>query len=85
MIIDEAHQFPDVAQGFFNISMTSARMLDLLRDLQLEALSAGAHDQALEALLDSTSKSVREARLLLPESAADVPWRVNRPPGLYRG
>ncbi len=75
VIIDEAHQFPDVAQGFFNISMTSARMLDLLRDLQLEALSAGAHDQALESVLDSTAKSVREARLLLPESAANVPWR----------
>ncbi|MEE8236216.1 MAG: ATP-dependent DNA helicase, partial [Gammaproteobacteria bacterium] len=75
VIIDEAHQFPDIAQRFFNLSMSSARLLDLLRDLQLEALSAGAHDQALEALLDSTSKSVREARLLLPESAADVPWR----------
>ena len=75
VIIDEAHQFPDIAQGFFNLSISSARMLDLLRDLQLEALSAGAHDQALEAVLDTTSKSVREARLLLPKSAADVPWR----------
>ena len=74
VIIDEAHQFPDIAQGFFNLSMTSARLLGLLRDLRLEALSAGALDQSLESSLDAVTKSVREARLLLPESVTNVPW-----------
>ena len=74
VIIDEAHQFPDIAQGFFNLSMTSARLLDLARDLRFEALLAGAHDPSLESLLDAVAKSVREARLLLPEGTTNAPW-----------
>ncbi len=74
VIIDEAHQFPDIAQGFFNLNMTSARLLDLVRDLRFEALLAGAHDPSLESLLDAVAKSVREARLLLPKGTTNVPW-----------
>jgi ATP-dependent DNA helicase DinG len=39
VIIDEAHQFPDIAQGFFNVTLGSRRLFELAGDLRAEALS----------------------------------------------
>jgi len=65
VILDEAHQVPDVAADFFGTTLSLAQWLDLARDsraLGLARASDGASWTALTAALD---KSVRDLRLVL--------------------
>ena len=41
VIVDEAQNFPEVAQGFFNTSLGSGQVHDLIGDVRAEALNAG--------------------------------------------
>jgi ATP-dependent DNA helicase DinG len=65
VIIDEAHQFPDIAQGFFNISLGSRRLFDLAGDLRSEALAVMPADPLPAKLADALLKAIRDARLAL--------------------
>ncbi|MCP3999713.1 MAG: ATP-dependent DNA helicase [Gammaproteobacteria bacterium] len=65
VIIDEAHQFPDIAQGFFNVSLGSRRLFDLASDLRSEALHAMPGDTLPARLADALVKAVRDVRLSL--------------------
>jgi ATP-dependent DNA helicase DinG len=55
IILDEAHQIPDLAAQFFGAHVSSRRIDGLLKEVQAElarphALTAGAHAQALSAV-----------------------------------
>jgi ATP-dependent DNA helicase DinG len=74
VIIDEAHQFPDIAQGFFNISLGSRGLLDLAGDLRAEALGALPGDSAPGRLADALIKHIRDARLNLSKRDSSMLW-----------
>ena len=49
IVVDEAHQFPDIAQRVFSMSVTSRELEALLRDIVREGNSAGLDRQAGDA------------------------------------
>jgi len=74
VIVDEAHQFPEVAQNFFNKSFSSGRISDLLNDLKAEALAALLMDRSLDVIIDDVNYAIRDVRLLLPGDASNLNW-----------
>jgi ATP-dependent DNA helicase DinG len=73
VIIDEAHQFPDIAQSFFNVSVTSRSLQDLAGDLKAECLGMPDSKLALE-LADNLIGLVRDARLELRAGDGSLMW-----------
>jgi len=74
VIIDEAHQFPDIAQGFFNLNISSRRLLDLAGDLRAEALVIMPGDALPARLADRLIKATRDLRLVLPAEGTSLMW-----------
>ncbi|MDP6675358.1 MAG: ATP-dependent DNA helicase [Gammaproteobacteria bacterium] len=78
LIIDEAHRFPDVAQGFFTIGFGTGQVLDLAGDVRSELVRGGAFDRPLEQALDELRKAAADARLTLSDGVANLPWDATR-------
>jgi ATP-dependent DNA helicase DinG len=74
VIIDEAHQFPEIAQNFFNVALSSRSLLDLARDARTEAVNEMPGDKALIAAADSLEKASRDVRVALPREGNNVLW-----------
>lgn len=74
VIVDEAHQFPDVAQSFFSRSLSSRSLQNLAEDLRVEALQAVAPATGAGAAADGLLKAVADLRLALPRDAGSVEW-----------
>jgi len=73
VIVDEAHQLPDVAQQFFGWSVSTRELESLARDVYAEARTAaavGAIDGALRAL----SKIVVDLRGVAGPAVGRIPW-----------
>ena len=70
IVVDEAHQFPDVAQRVFGVSITSRELESLLRDVVREGNAAGVGGQAGDAV-SALSNELAEARI----GAAGAPGR----------
>src|SRR5213075_2471032 len=72
LVFDEAHQLPETATLFFGETLSTAQLVELARDIRVEAL-AGARDtpgaQHLAAALD---KAAKDLRLTLPEESARI-------------
>jgi ATP-dependent DNA helicase DinG len=73
IIVDEAHQLPDIAQQFFGIAVTSRQLELLLRDTLVEARAAHAAE-TLEPAVGAASRALIDARVHGPASAGRVPW-----------
>jgi len=74
IIVDEAHNFPEVAQGFFNRSLGSGQVHDLVGDIRSEALAAGAYRPEFDRTLDDIRRSVDDALIALPGGDSSVAW-----------
>jgi ATP-dependent DNA helicase DinG len=70
VIFDEAHQLPEVASLFFGDSLSTAQLLDLTRDTQLEARASARDCLDLPSRCGALEKAVRELRLTLPVDPA---------------
>jgi ATP-dependent DNA helicase DinG len=73
VIVDEAHQLPDIAQQFFGVSVGSRELLRLSRDVIAEARAAGL-DVELEPLADRLAKQTADSRLAAREVKGRLPW-----------
>ncbi len=74
VIVDEAHQFPDVAQGAFNISLSSGRMAELIQDLRRETVNTGLYDGVIDKLLDAVDAACKDASIALPRREGNLSW-----------
>ena len=74
IIVDEAHHFPKVAQGFFNVSVGSGQVYDLIGDVRSESVSAGLFGTDLGLVLDAVRRTVDDARMALPNGEGNVAW-----------
>jgi ATP-dependent DNA helicase DinG len=74
VIVDEAHHFPEVAQAFFNRTLGTGQVRDLIRDIRAEALAAGAYESELERVLDGVETAAADARLALQSTEGNVAW-----------
>lgn len=74
VIVDEAHNFPEVAQAFFNRSLGSAQVQDLVRDIRHEAVTAGWYGPELDRAGDDVRTSTADAKLTLPAVESKIAW-----------
>ena len=80
VILDEAHQIPDLATQFFGAHVSSRQLETLLRDLRLELsrLAAAAGTAAATAVpaatLGAAEDALRELRAALPATPGRVSW-----------
>ncbi len=79
VVVDEAHQLPDVAHQFFSVSLSSRQLELLARDLLVEARAAGLAGE-LEPVSDRLVRSQRE--LLLAVTGGGRRSWSERPPAL---
>ncbi len=70
VIFDEAHQLPEVASLFFGESVSTAQLIELVRDTKLESAAAARDCLDLPGLCASLDKLTRDWRLTLPVEPA---------------
>jgi ATP-dependent DNA helicase DinG len=73
VIVDEAHQLPDVAQQFFGLSVSTRELDSLARDVLAEAQNAGAAGEVAEAL-GGLARAVFAIRRNAGAALGRVPW-----------
>ncbi|MBI4742916.1 MAG: ATP-dependent DNA helicase [Betaproteobacteria bacterium] len=66
VIFDEAHQLPETASLFFGQNVSTAQLLDLIRDTQAEGLAEARDCLDLPKLCGAVEKAARDLRLTLP-------------------
>lgn len=66
VVLDEAHQLAETAARFFGQTVSTAQVLELVRDARLEALASARDALHLPAAFDALDKSARDFRLTLP-------------------
>lgn len=79
VVVDEAHQLPDVAQQFFGLSVTSRQLEALVRDTTAEAQAAGRADAA--AAVGALGRAIAAARAASGGVTGRFAWLAG-PPGL---
>ena len=73
VIFDEAHQLPATASVFFGDSVTTGVLLDLVRDVKLEAAVAAADFPDLPQAAAELDKAARDLRLALGLNPVRLP------------
>jgi ATP-dependent DNA helicase DinG len=78
VIVDEAHQLPEVAQQFFGVAVTTRELETLCRDIQLEAKAAGVGAEVADAVGELT-RAALEIRGAAGPPVGRIPWAAARP------
>jgi ATP-dependent DNA helicase DinG len=73
VVVDEAHQLPEVAQQFFGLSLGTRELEALARDALAESVNAGLTAE-LAPYLRELERSVREMRLAAGLETGRIPW-----------
>lgn len=74
-ILDEAHQLPEVASGFFGMAISGRQLLDLARDTELEYRREAGDAPGLLERTDGLRRAVQDLRLGLGECDRRGPWQ----------
>ena len=83
VILDEAHQLPEIASGFFSDSFSSRQMLEWKRDTLTETLAAAADMPQLRHALDALEKAVLDLRLAMDTPGQRALWsRISQQPAI---
>jgi ATP-dependent DNA helicase DinG len=77
VILDEAHQIPDLATQFFGATVSSRRIENLLKDVRQEFAGAAARGDISSPVI----KQIESAMLGVEEAARDLLSRVPKQPG----
>jgi len=78
VIVDEAHQLPEIAQQFFGVTVGSRELERLARDVLVEARAAGLSGE-LEQLSDGLVRVTADTRIQLGERAGRAQWNACPP------
>ncbi len=74
VILDEAHQLPEIAAQFFGVVLGSRQVLGLARDTRAEDLGGGPPTPDLQAILDELEKAVYDTRLVFGPQTGRRGW-----------
>lgn len=74
VILDEAHQLPDIASNFFSEIISSRQLLEWVRDTRIEVRLNLADMVKLPKQLDQAEKSVQDLRLAMDTPGQRAPW-----------
>jgi len=75
VILDEAHQLPDLASEFFGISVSSRQIEVLITDLKHELSAAGLAPRAVATLTSATEQALLRARACLGGAERSYAWQ----------
>lgn len=65
IVLDEAHQLPEIAGAFFGVSVTSRQLNDLARDLLAEYFNDASDISELRDITDDIKKATADFRLAM--------------------
>ena len=74
-ILDEAHQLPEVATGFFGVLVSARQVLDLARDTELEYRREAGDAPELPERAAGLRRAAQDLRLSLGEGDRRGPWQ----------
>ncbi|HIO92909.1 MAG TPA: ATP-dependent DNA helicase [Leucothrix mucor] len=74
VILDEAHQLPEIASTFFSDVVSSRQILELSRDILAESLANAADMPDLRDKLRALDKCVADIRLAMDKPGLREPW-----------
>lgn len=74
IILDEAHQLPEIASTFFSDNLSSRQLIELSRDATAECLESASDMADLRALLAGLEKVVLDFRLAMDKPGLREPW-----------
>ncbi len=74
VILDEAHQIPDLATQFFGANVSSRQVETLVRDLRLELHAQAAGGAAAEPALRAVEEGLQGLRARLPGTPGRSAW-----------
>ena len=74
VILDEAHQLPEIASTFFSETLSSRQLLEFSRDTLAESLSNAADMGQLRDELNKLEKCVMDLRLAMDKPGLREPW-----------
>jgi ATP-dependent DNA helicase DinG len=74
VILDEAHQIPEIAAQFFGASLSARQLLSFVRDTHAELRTAHLGASSLEASLKTLEALSAEFRQELPRTERRVEW-----------
>jgi ATP-dependent DNA helicase DinG len=73
VIVDEAHQLPEVAQQFFGVSLGSRELEHLARDINVEVCAAGLSGE-IETLCDDLMRTASNVRTQFGKLEGRTQW-----------
>ena len=74
IVLDEAHQLPEIASQFFGISISSRQLMELLRDAEMEHIKEAGELKDLPDACRDMEKAVRDTRLALGNELGRGSW-----------
>ncbi len=74
IILDEAHQLPEIASTFFSDVLSSRQLLELSRDILAESLANAADMPDLRDGLRKLDKCIADLRLAMDKPGLREPW-----------
>ncbi|HTQ75630.1 MAG TPA: ATP-dependent DNA helicase [Burkholderiales bacterium] len=72
VILDEAHQLPDIATLFFGETLSTVQLLELSRDVRAETLAGAGDMPEARQLAAALEKAARDLRLVVPQDGVRV-------------
>jgi ATP-dependent DNA helicase DinG len=73
-ILDEAHQLPEIATGFFGLSLSSRQLLDLVHDIELESVRDARDVLVLRDRAAHLRRATQDLRLTMGDRDRRGPW-----------
>jgi ATP-dependent DNA helicase DinG len=74
VILDEAHQVPDIAAQFFGQTWSARQVQLLMHDITAEMMAAGVRDPAIAEAVISVDARLEELRRALPRGPGRYEW-----------
>jgi ATP-dependent DNA helicase DinG len=74
VVLDEAHQLPDIATNFFGDFISSRQINNLLTDIELEYTHVAGQFSVLQGVIERIKLSLKKFRLALGEDLRRAAW-----------
>jgi len=74
IILDEAHQLPDLATRFFGVQLASRQIENLLADSRAALAAAGVGSTTLQASLKEVEAALNATLAVVPQRAGRLAW-----------
>ena len=86
VILDEAHQLPEIASTFFSETLSSRQLLELAKDTLAEVLSGASDMGEIKDRLRDLEKCVMDLRLAMDKPGLREPWyKIKTKPAIEAG